>query len=97
MKRFYLGEEERRALLDMGGTIASARTPERAKAWRGWREEIRQKQVAKGFRVHLHSMRGRIGTGNGLERPGCTRCASQDSRANFNQKAPPDQFKKAGY
>lgn len=57
MKRFYLEEEERRTLFDMGRWHPHARVRRRAQALVRLAQGLTQTQVAREFRVHLNRLR----------------------------------------
>ncbi|HEX2530988.1 MAG TPA: helix-turn-helix domain-containing protein [Burkholderiaceae bacterium] len=61
MKRFYLEEEERRTLFEMGMWHAHPRVRRRAQALVRLAQGVTQTQVAREFGVHLNSVRGWIG------------------------------------
>ncbi|HEY4541531.1 MAG TPA: IS630 family transposase [Noviherbaspirillum sp.] len=61
MKRFYLEEEERRTLFEMGMWYRHARVRRRAQALVRLAQGVTQTQVAKEFGVHLNSVRGWMG------------------------------------
>lgn len=60
MKRFYLAEEERRTLFEMGMWHPHPRVRRRAQALVRLAQGMTQTQAAREFNVHLNSVRAWI-------------------------------------